>query len=149
MKHKSDQQTIINFEKLVQLVKILRSKDGCDWDKSQTSESLIPYFIEEVYELIDSIDKEDHKNTKEELGDIMLHLVFQAQLSNEKGSYTINDVLENINTKLAIGAVPLRERALMSQALLSDELDYDVADDDSVYPQVIEWYRKRFPGENI
>ena len=60
-----------------------------------------------------------------------------------------DDLMENINTKLAIGAVPLRERALMSQALLSDELDYDVADDDSVYPQVIEWYRKRFPGENI
>ena len=99
MKHKSNQQ-ISNFEKLVELVKILRSEDGCDWDKIQTTDSLIPYFIEEVYELIDSIDKKDHKNTKEELGDIMLHLVFQAQLSYEKGSYSINDVLENINTKL-------------------------------------------------
>ncbi|MFL2947975.1 MAG: hypothetical protein ACJZ44_01955 [Nitrospinales bacterium] len=56
-------------------------------------------------------------------------------------------LMENINTKLAITAIPLRERALMSQALLSDELDYDVADDDSVYPQVIEWYKKRFPEE--
>ena len=100
MKHKSNQQTKKNFEKLVHLVKILRSEDGCDWDKIQTSDSLIPYFIEEVYELVDSIDKKDDKNTKEELGDLMLHLVFQAQLLNEKGSYTINDVLENINTKL-------------------------------------------------
>ena len=100
MKHKSNQRTITNFEKLVQLVKILRSEDGCDWDKVQTRDSLIPYFIEEVYELIDSIDKKDHKNTKEELGDVMLHLVFQAQISNEKGSYTINDVLENISAKL-------------------------------------------------
>ena len=58
-------------------------------------------------------------------------------------------LMEDINTKLAIAAIPLRERALMSQALLSDELDYDVADDDSVYPQVIEWYKKRFPGEKI
>ena len=58
-------------------------------------------------------------------------------------------LMEDINTKLAIAAIPLRERALMSQALLSDELDYDVADDDSVYPQVIEWYKKRFPGEII
>ena len=58
-------------------------------------------------------------------------------------------LMENINTKLAITAIPLRERALMSQALLSDELDYDVADDDSVYPQVIEWYKKRFPGEKF
>ena len=56
-------------------------------------------------------------------------------------------LMEDINTKLAIAAIPLRERALMSQALLSDELDYDVADDDSVYPQVNEWYKKRFPGE--
>ena len=58
-------------------------------------------------------------------------------------------LMEDINTKLAIAAIPLRERALMSQALLSDELDYDVADDDSVYPQVIDWYKKRFPGEKI
>ena len=100
MKNNLNEQAITNFEKLVQLVKILRSEDGCDWDKVQTSDSLIPYFIEEVYELIDSIDKKDHNNTKEELGDVMLHLVFQAQISNEKGSYTINDVIENINTKL-------------------------------------------------
>ena len=58
-------------------------------------------------------------------------------------------LMENINTKLAIAAIPLRERALISQTLLSDELDYDVADDDSVYPQVIEWYKKRFPDEKI
>ena len=100
MKNNINKQPITNFERLVQLVKTLRSEDGCDWDKIQTSGSLIPYLIEEVYELIDSIDKKDHKNTKEELGDVMLHLIFQAQISNEKGSFTINDVLENINTKL-------------------------------------------------
>ena len=88
MKNNFNEQTKMNFEKLVQLVKILRSEDGCDWDKVQTSDSLIPYFIEEVYELIDSIDKKDYKNTKEELGDVMLHLVFQAQILNEKESYT-------------------------------------------------------------
>ena len=58
-------------------------------------------------------------------------------------------LMEDINTKLASAATPLRERALLSPALLSDELDYDVADDDSVYPQVIDWYKKRFPGEKI
>ena len=100
MKNNFNEQAIISFEKLVQLVKILRSENGCDWDKVQTSDSLIPYLIEEVYELIDSIDKKDHNNTKEELGDIMLHLVFQAQISKEKGSFTFNDVLDNINTKL-------------------------------------------------
>ena len=100
MKNNLNEQTIIKFEKLIQIVKVLRSKNGCDWDKAQTSDSLIPYFIEEVYELIDSIDKKDHKNTKEELGDVMLHLVFQTQILNEKGLYTISDILENINTKL-------------------------------------------------
>ena len=100
MKNNLNEQTKENFKKLVQLVKILRSDNGCDWDKVQTSDSLIPYLIEEVYELIDSIDKKDHKNTKEELGDVMLHLVFQAQILNEKESYQINDVIENINTKL-------------------------------------------------
>ncbi len=58
-------------------------------------------------------------------------------------------IMERINTKLAISAIPLRERALMSQALLGDELDYDVADDDDVYPLTVEWYKKRFPGESI
>lgn len=60
-----------------------------------------------------------------------------------------DDLMEDINTKLAIAAVALRERALMSQALLGNELDYDLADDDSVYPQILEWYKKRFPNENI
>ncbi len=60
-----------------------------------------------------------------------------------------DEIMERINTKLAISAIPLRERALMAQALLGDELDYDIADDDSVYPQTLEWYQKTFPGERL
>ena len=60
-----------------------------------------------------------------------------------------DEIMERINTKLAISAIALRERALMAQALLGDELDYDIADDDSVYPLTVEWYRKRFPDEKI
>ena len=60
-----------------------------------------------------------------------------------------DEIMERINTKLAISAIPLRERALMAQALLGDELDYDIAEDDSVYPLTVEWYRKTFPGERI
>jgi hypothetical protein len=55
-----------------------------------------------------------------------------------------DDLMENINTRLAIVSIPLRERPDMSLVLLSDELDYDLADDDLVYPQVIKWYSKRF-----
>ena len=60
-----------------------------------------------------------------------------------------DEIMERINTKLAISAIPLRERALMAQALLGDELDYDIAEDDIVYPLTVEWYRKTFPGERI
>ena len=60
-----------------------------------------------------------------------------------------DEIMERINTKLAISAIPLRERALMAQALLGDELDYDIAEDDSVYPLTVEWYRKTFPSERI
>jgi hypothetical protein len=60
-----------------------------------------------------------------------------------------DEIMERINTKLAISAIPLRERALMAQALLGDELDYDIADDDSVYPLTLEWYQKRFPDEKL
>ena len=64
MKNNLDKQIKMNFQELVNIIKILRSSEGCDWDKSQTSDSLLPYFIEEVYELIDSIDKKDYENTK-------------------------------------------------------------------------------------
>ncbi len=60
-----------------------------------------------------------------------------------------DEIMEKVNTRLAISAIPLRERALMAQAILGDELDYDIADDDSVYPQTVAWYRKTFPEERI
>ena len=100
MKNNLDKQIKMNFQELDKIIKKLRSSEGCDWDKSQTSDSLLPYFIEEVYELIDSIDKKDYENTKEELGDVMLHLIFQSQIAAEKEKFTINDVLESINKKL-------------------------------------------------
>jgi len=95
-----DEQKKINFQNLIDIVKTLRSPEGCDWDKSQTAYSLLPYFIEEVYELIDSIDRKDYENLKEELGDVMFHLIFQSQIATEKGLFTINDILNNINKKL-------------------------------------------------
>ena len=67
MENNLDNQIIMNFQELIKIIKKLRSPEGCDWDKSQTSDSLLPYFIEEVYELIDSIDNKDYENTKEEL----------------------------------------------------------------------------------
>ena len=100
MNNNSDKQLKSNFQNLINIIIKLRSPDGCDWDQSQTANSLLPYFIEEVYELIDSIDKKDYANLKEELGDVMLHLLFQSLIATEKGLFTINDVLDNINIKL-------------------------------------------------
>ena len=97
---KKNNNEFSKFENLVKLVKKLRSPDGCDWDKIQTRNSLIPYFIEEVYELIGSIDKEETINIREELGDVLLHVVFQSQISSEKNDFDINDVINDINEKL-------------------------------------------------
>ena len=77
---KNNNNEFLKFGDLVGIVKKLRSPDGCDWDKAQTRNSLIPYFIEEVYELIESIDKKDSINIREELGDVLLHVIFQSQI---------------------------------------------------------------------
>lgn len=86
--------------KLVEIVKKLRAPNGCDWDKEQTHESLVPYLLEETYEVIEAIDNKDYSSLKEELGDLILHAVFQAELANEKNKFTIEDSIENVNKKL-------------------------------------------------
>ena len=91
---------IENFNSLINIVEKLRGPNGCDWDKVQTNESLIPYFIEEVYEMIDSIDNKNINNTKEELGDILLHVVLQSEIFKEHRNFNLNDVIINISDKL-------------------------------------------------
>ena len=88
------------FQELNDIVNKLRDPGGCDWDRAQTANSLIPYFIEEVYELIEGIDKKDSDNIKEELGDVLLHIIFQSQIASEKNLFTIDDVIHGINKKL-------------------------------------------------
>ena len=88
------------FEKLGDIVNKLRSPDGCDWDNKQTHESLIPYLLEEVYEVIEAIENKDYTALKEELGDLLLHVIFQADLAEEKNKFSIEDSLESVNKKL-------------------------------------------------
>ncbi len=88
------------FEELVNIVSRLRAPDGCPWDREQTNHTLIPYFIEEVYEAIESIDDSDWDLVKEELGDILLHIVFQASIAEDEKNFQIIDSLDNINKKL-------------------------------------------------
>lgn len=90
-----------NFEKLVSIVAALRDKEsGCPWDVKQTRDTLVPNFIEELHEVIEAIEDKDYLALREELGDLMLHIVFQAQISDELGLWNINEVLNAINDKL-------------------------------------------------
>jgi len=88
------------FEELVNIVSRLRAPNGCPWDREQTNHTLLPYFVEEVYEFIESIDDGDWDLVKEELGDILLHIVFQASIAKDENVFQITDLLDNINKKL-------------------------------------------------
>ena len=89
------------FKKLVDIVSKLRDKkDGCPWDKAQTSKTLIKSFIEEFYETLEAVENDDPKELCEELGDLLLHIVMQAQIADEEGKFSIDDVLASINKKL-------------------------------------------------
>ncbi len=88
------------FEGLVEIVSKLRSPGGCSWDIEQTSKTLIPYFIEEVYEVIEAIDSGDWDALKEELGDVMLHLIFQGLIAEEQRKFNIQNIIDGVSKKL-------------------------------------------------
>ncbi|HYE84084.1 MAG TPA: nucleoside triphosphate pyrophosphohydrolase [Clostridia bacterium] len=91
-----------SFEDLVELMKSLRSENGCPWDKEQTRESLKPYLLEETYEVLDAIEKDDPDLIVEELGDLLLQVVFHSQIAREDGEFDIGEVITNIVNKLII-----------------------------------------------
>ena len=78
----------------VALITFLRSPDGCPWDKVQTHESIRMNFIEEVYEVIEAIDKNDTALMREELGDVLMQVVFHAQMEREQGNFDFDDVCD-------------------------------------------------------
>ena len=88
------------FDDLCEIVTILRSNVGCPWDKEQTHKSLRKDFIEETYEVIEAIDTEDPKLLREELGDVLLQIVFHADIEHEEGRFNIDDVANDISAKL-------------------------------------------------
>jgi len=93
--------TMSNFEKLTNIIHQLRDPNtGCPWDIKQTPQSLIPNIIEEVYEAVEAIEDNDSTHLCEELGDILLHIIFQAEIATEKGDFTIDDVIDAICDKL-------------------------------------------------
>ncbi|HEX9154624.1 MAG TPA: nucleoside triphosphate pyrophosphohydrolase [Nitrospira sp.] len=88
------------FHKLVDLMAALRAPNGCPWDRKQTHESLKPYLLEETYEVLDTIDQQDRKKLPEELGDVLLQVLFHSQIASEAGAFTIDDVLDQLSDKL-------------------------------------------------
>jgi tetrapyrrole methylase family protein / MazG family protein len=88
------------FAKLVELMATLRGEDGCPWDKKQTTKAFRTFLLEEVYELIDAIEKDDFEGIKEELGDVLFHIVFISQICKEDGRFDIKDVILNTYKKM-------------------------------------------------
>ena len=88
------------FEELIEVVATLRGEGGCPWDREQTRETLKPLMVEELYEALDAIDKKDEVRLKEELGDMLLHIVFHAQIGKENHTFTIEEVLEHLIYKM-------------------------------------------------
>lgn len=89
------------IDKLLDIMNALRDKEnGCPWDIEQNFASIAPYTIEEAYEVAEAIENNDMANLKEELGDLLLQVVFHAQMAKEENLFTFDDVVEAINTKL-------------------------------------------------
>lgn len=89
-----------NFSKLREIIAELRGPNGCPWDKEQTHESLKKYLIEETYEVIDAINSEDIDHLIEELGDVLLQVLLHAQIGEDDGYFSIDDVIEGLSTKM-------------------------------------------------
>jgi tetrapyrrole methylase family protein/MazG family protein len=90
----------ISLESLLDVMRRLRSPKGCPWDKKQTHASIRTFLLEEAYEALEAIQKKDWQSLKEELGDLLFQIVFHAQMAEEKGRFTMEDVIESLVSKL-------------------------------------------------
>ena len=103
------------FNHLVEIMKLLRSDNGCPWDKEQTHKSIERNFIEEVYEAVEAIEEDDNALLKEELGDVLLQIVFHSEIASGDGVFDINDVTDGICRKLI-----MRHPHIFSDVVASD-----------------------------
>jgi tetrapyrrole methylase family protein / MazG family protein len=85
---------------LMEIMARLRSPDGCPWDREQTPQSLKPYLLEETYEVLEALDSQDPTAVKEELGDLLLQILFHAQIASEDDQFTFHDVCRTLGEKL-------------------------------------------------
>lgn len=89
-----------SFEAFQEIIARLRAPDGCPWDRGQTHLSLRPFLLEETYEALDALDREDMNDLAEELGDLLLQIVLHAQIANEEGDFNIHEVIDGVGKKL-------------------------------------------------
>ena len=90
-----------SIKTLLDTMRMLRDKDnGCPWDIEQTLESLSPCVVEEAYEVSDAIARKDFENLKEELGDVLLQVIFQAEIANESNLFNFDEIVDSLNKKL-------------------------------------------------
>ena len=89
-----------NLEELIEVIRVLRSENGCPWDREQTHTSLRPNMIEEAYEAVDAIDEKDPAHLREELGDVLLQVLLHSQIASEVGEFDIEDVAKELKDKL-------------------------------------------------
>lgn len=88
------------YEDLLEIIRLLRSEDGCPWDKAQTHQSIRRGLLEEAYEAAEAIDNDDPVLLKEELGDVLMQVVFHADIESDAGRFTIDDVCDGVVKKL-------------------------------------------------
>ncbi|MFD0918111.1 nucleoside triphosphate pyrophosphohydrolase [Pseudahrensia aquimaris] len=89
------------ISRLIEIMAALREPDtGCPWDIEQDFKSIAPYTIEEVYEVIDAIERDDRDDLREELGDLLLQVIYHSQMATEEGAFDFGDVVEGITTKM-------------------------------------------------
>lgn len=88
------------FQGLARIMERLRGEEGCPWDREQTHDSLKPFLVEETYEVLEALEANDRGRFREELGDLLFQILFHAQISAERGEFTIEQVLEKITEKM-------------------------------------------------
>ena len=89
-----------DMDELVEIVEVLRSPDGCEWDRAQDFNSMKKCLKDETEEVLSAIDNKDYKNLQEELGDVLLQVVMNSQIAKEQGLFDFNDVVQTLCEKL-------------------------------------------------
>lgn len=110
------------FPQLVKIMARLRAPGGCPWDRAQTHSSLLKYLREETEEVCEAVAKNDMENLQEELGDILLQVLFHSNLARERGDFSIDDVMHTLKTKLVVRHPHVFGKGKNKEVLTPDEV---------------------------